>query len=205
MSPKWVGWGWALIKFSAFRMGAYSRRALIRRWALIRINTVHGVQRLIRVVIYLSKFLPRLNTVCEPLRRLKDSNSVFDWLPQHEDAFVSIKELITQTPVLRYFDVSEEVTIECDSSDVGLGAVLTQDGQQVTYASRALTNSDRKKLCADRKRMFSNCLCCWTIWALHSGQRHCPSIVWSQASYENLFKTNPHKPQTPSKDETPTT
>ena len=29
-----------LITFSAFRMGADSRRALIRGWALIRINTV---------------------------------------------------------------------------------------------------------------------------------------------------------------------
>ena len=33
-------WGWALIKFSAFRMGAYSRWALIRGWALIWINVV---------------------------------------------------------------------------------------------------------------------------------------------------------------------
>ena len=58
-SLKWVGWGWALISvwlggggggrlfeagrlltFSAFRMGTYSRWALIRGWALIRINTV---------------------------------------------------------------------------------------------------------------------------------------------------------------------
>ena len=55
-----MGWGWALIEFdwegewvggrlfeagrlltfSAFRIGAYSRWALIRGWALIRINTV---------------------------------------------------------------------------------------------------------------------------------------------------------------------
>ena len=54
-----MGWGWALIwvwlggrgggclfeagrllTFSAFRMGAYSRWALMRGWALIRINTV---------------------------------------------------------------------------------------------------------------------------------------------------------------------
>ena len=48
-----MGWGWALIwvwlggrgggrllTFSAFRMGAYSRWALVRGWALIRINTV---------------------------------------------------------------------------------------------------------------------------------------------------------------------
>ena len=30
---------------------------------------IHGVQRLIGGVTYLSKFLPRLSTVCEPLRR----------------------------------------------------------------------------------------------------------------------------------------
>ena len=32
--------GGRLLTFSAFRMGAYSRWALIRGWALIRINTV---------------------------------------------------------------------------------------------------------------------------------------------------------------------
>ena len=41
-----VGWGGVLFEagclltFSAFRMGIYSRWALIRGWALIRINTV---------------------------------------------------------------------------------------------------------------------------------------------------------------------
>ena len=45
-SGREVGWGGRLFEagrlltFSAFRMGAYSRWALIRGWALIRIN--HG-------------------------------------------------------------------------------------------------------------------------------------------------------------------
>ena len=37
-----------LLTFSAFRMGAYSRWALIRGWALIRINTVPG-QRIAKI------------------------------------------------------------------------------------------------------------------------------------------------------------
>ena len=42
-----VGWGGCLFEagglltFSAFRMGTYSRWALIRGWALIRIHTVY--------------------------------------------------------------------------------------------------------------------------------------------------------------------
>jgi len=39
-SGREVGWGGRLLTFSAFRMGAYSRWALIRDWALIRINTI---------------------------------------------------------------------------------------------------------------------------------------------------------------------
>lgn len=93
---------------------------------------VQGVQRLIGVVTYLSKFLPQLSTICEPF---------VAW--QHEDAFARIKELITQAPVLHYFDINKEVTIECDSSDVGLGDVLTQDGYPVAYASWALTQTER--------------------------------------------------------------
>ena len=49
-SGREVGWGGRLFEagrlltFSAFRMGAYSRWALIRGWALIRINTVSQIR-----------------------------------------------------------------------------------------------------------------------------------------------------------------
>ena len=40
-----------LLTFSAFRMGAYSRWALIRGWALIRINTVfHRLSKITAIV-----------------------------------------------------------------------------------------------------------------------------------------------------------
>ena len=47
-----MGWGGhlfeagRLLTFSAFRMGAYSKWALIRGWALIRINTVLVMENL---------------------------------------------------------------------------------------------------------------------------------------------------------------
>ena len=42
-----------LLTFSAFRMGAYSRWALIRGWALIRINTVLGIFNTIKLTLLL--------------------------------------------------------------------------------------------------------------------------------------------------------
>ncbi len=104
---------------------------------------VQSVQRLLGMVNYLAKFLPRLSTVCETLRRLTDRDAQFDWMPHHEDAFAEIKRLLTEAPILKFYDPVAEVVIECDSSEVGLGAALLQDGRPVAYASRALTQTER--------------------------------------------------------------
>ena len=105
---------------------------------------VQAVQRLLGFVNYLAKFLPHLSEVCEPLRRLTDKGAIWCWQPQHDKAVEVIKKLVTNYPVLRYYDVNEPVVIQCDASEVGLGAALLQNGQPVAYASRSLTTTDRR-------------------------------------------------------------
>ena len=50
--------------------------------------------------------------------------------------------MVTSTPVLRYYSLQEEVTIQCYASQTGLGAALLQNDQPVAYASRALTTTE---------------------------------------------------------------
>ena len=50
---------------------------------------------------------------------------------------------MSQEPCLRFYDVEEEITVEPDASQFGLGAVLLQQGQPVAYASRTLTQAER--------------------------------------------------------------
>ena len=57
----------------------------------------------------------------------------------------SIWELINsikQAPVLKYFDVSADVTVSVDASSEGLGACLLQGMQPVAYASRASNSAE---------------------------------------------------------------
>lgn len=118
-----------------------------------------GVQRLLGSVNYLSRFMPSLTKISEPLRVLTEDNSVFQWQSQQEKAFELIKELICTAPVLKYYDVSDEVTIQCDSSSSGLGCTLLQNGQPVAFASRSLSPSEQN-YCQMEKECLSIVFSC---------------------------------------------
>ena len=66
---------------------------------------------------YLSKFLPRLSEVVQPLREMTAKGAKFIWSPQHETAFQEVRELVVRHPVLKYYDLQEEVTVQCDAGE----------------------------------------------------------------------------------------
>jgi len=59
------------------------------------------------------------------------------------------------TPVLRYYNLKEEVTLQCDASQSGLGAALLQGGQPIAYASRALTLAEESRYAQIEKELLS--------------------------------------------------
>lgn len=51
-----------------------------------------------------------------------------------------LKFRVNQAPVVKYNDVDKPVILSVDASSEGLEAVLLQEGHQVAYNSRALTD-----------------------------------------------------------------
>ena len=105
---------------------------------------IADIQRLAGVVKYLGIFLPNLSDVMEPLRQLTHNNVEWRWTEVHNKAVCKIKKLISTTPVLRYYDPNEELVIQCDASQKGLGAALMQSGKPIAFASWALTKTETR-------------------------------------------------------------
>lgn len=109
-------------------------------------SSIKNVQTLLGMVTYTCKFLPGLSSVTEPLRQLiKDSNNPgfeFHFDEPHKEAFRELKKLMSTAPVLKYYSLTEPVTISCDASQSGLGAVLMHNSSPVAYASKALTTTE---------------------------------------------------------------
>ena len=100
------------------------------------------VPTLLGFVNYLSKFLPKLSDVSAPLRELTSNQAQFTWATHHDKAFATIQQLVIQHPVLKFYDVNEEVTIQTDASNKELGAVPAQ--QPVAFASRTLSPTEQR-------------------------------------------------------------
>ncbi|KAF0764619.1 Uncharacterized protein FWK35_00011318, partial [Aphis craccivora] len=69
---------------------------------------------------------------------------IFEWTKLHSDAFDKLKEMLISEPVLQYYDSKLPSTLSVDASKDGLGAVLLQNNLPVIYASKSLTESQKK-------------------------------------------------------------
>ena len=104
---------------------------------------VKGLQRLLGMANYPTKFLENLSDICELIRKLTHKENAWNWTFEQDEAFKKLKEAVTKAPVLKYFDSKMETTLQCDASGLGLGATLMQNDQPIAYTSRALTKTEQ--------------------------------------------------------------
>lgn len=119
--------------------------------AIVRIpppKTVTEVRRIVGLASWYRRFVPNFSTLMSPLTNLTRKNVKFRWDDECENAFHTVKDHLIRAPVLSCPDFEKPFTIQCDASDYGLGAVLTQtlDDKEhvICYLSRSLTKPERK-------------------------------------------------------------
>jgi len=69
-----------------------------------RLDSKKAVERFIGCLQYLSRFLPQLAEVSAPLRVLTEQSAIFSRQRKQEEAFQSLKAMITKEPVFRFYD-----------------------------------------------------------------------------------------------------
>jgi hypothetical protein len=85
---------------------------------------------------YYHRFIPNFSKIAKPMTQLLEKEVKFKWSPQCEEAFLTVKKLLTTAPVLAQPDIEKPFDVYCDASGTGIGGVLMQDGHAIAYASR---------------------------------------------------------------------
>ncbi|WVZ70518.1 hypothetical protein U9M48_019178, partial [Paspalum notatum var. saurae] len=84
---------------------------------------------------YYRRFIKDFSKIAKPMTELTQKNAKFAWSPKCEEAFGTLKKLLTSAPVLAQPDITKPFDVYCDASGSGLGCVLMQEGRVIAYAS----------------------------------------------------------------------
>ena len=128
-------------QFSAEGMAPDPKKTqAIRKWPTP--GSVKAVCQFLGLASYYRCYIKNFANIAGPLHQLTQKATQFSWNEQHEQAFLTMKKSLLQSPILVFPDfgpTAKPFVLQTDASATGIGAVLEQGGQVVAYASRVLT------------------------------------------------------------------
>lgn len=116
-------------------------------------KNVNEVRSFLGMTQYVSRFIHGYSGLTEPLRKLTKSDVPWQWTKHEQQAFENLKHALTGCRVMAYFDASQHTEVIVDASPIGIGAILTQNGRVICYASRALTGVEQRYSQIDREML----------------------------------------------------
>ena len=110
-------------------------------------RTTRELKGFLGLAEYYRRFIPNFSKTAKPLTELLKKNTPYVWNDKTNEAFISLKTLLTTEPLLQYPDLSIPFTLTTNVSNDAIGAVLSQGSigrdPPIAYASRTLNNAER--------------------------------------------------------------
>ncbi|WVZ80273.1 hypothetical protein U9M48_027764 [Paspalum notatum var. saurae] len=98
-------------------------------------QTVTEIRSFLGLAGYYHRFIKDFSKITKSMTALTEKNAKFAWSPKCEDAFGTLKKLLTSAPILAQPDITKPFDVYCDASGSGFGCVLMQEERVIAYAS----------------------------------------------------------------------
>nr|GFC75456.1 putative reverse transcriptase domain-containing protein [Tanacetum cinerariifolium] len=108
----------------------------VKDWASPKSPT--EIHKFLGLAGYYRRFIEGFSKIAKPMTKLTQKKVKFEWGDKQEAAFQLLKQKLCSALILVLPEGSEDFIVCCDASNKGLGAVLMQREEVISYASRQL-------------------------------------------------------------------
>jgi hypothetical protein len=91
-------------------------------WKSLR--SVMQIRSFLILAGYYRRFILNFSKIVKTMTKLVEKDAKFKWSPQCEEAFLTLKKLLTTAPVLAQPDIEKLFDVYCDASSTSIGGVL---------------------------------------------------------------------------------
>jgi hypothetical protein len=105
-------------------------------------TSVHQIRSFLGLAGYYRRFIPDFSKIAKPMTELLKKEVKFQWDGKCEEAFHTLRKLLTTAPVLAQLDNTQPFDVYCDASGTGLGCILMQNnGSLLVHPERSKITS----------------------------------------------------------------
>jgi hypothetical protein len=90
--------------------------------------SVTQVRSFLGLAGYYRRLILNFSKISKPITELLKKGNKYVWSKDCDEAFKTLKELLTTSPVLAQPDIAKPFDVYCDASGTRLGCVLMQEG-----------------------------------------------------------------------------
>lgn len=120
----------------------------VRAWPIPQ--TVKQLRGFLGLTGYYRRFIKGYSIIASPLTNLLKRDS-FHWPEEAHTAFTTLKDALSNSPVLAIPDMQKPFVVETDASSTGIGVVLMQDKYPMAFISKVLSPRNRLLSVYDRE------------------------------------------------------
>jgi hypothetical protein len=125
---------------------------------------VHTLRTFIRPCNYYKIYVQDFNTIVHPLYALLKKDVVWTWSEEAQEAFNTLKEKLSEFPILRRPDFNKVFIVHMDWNASGIGAILGQlDEEGKEYVIAYASQSNNK---AESNHFSYEGECLVVVWAI---------------------------------------
>ncbi|KAG9447555.1 hypothetical protein H6P81_013683 [Aristolochia fimbriata] len=158
-----------------------SKISTIQQWP--QPKNVREVRSFLGLAGYYRRFIRHYAQIASPLTDLLRKDA-FLWNEDTQQAFETLKERLSSTPVLTLPDFSVEFQVETDASGLGIGAILSQRGHPVAFFSQKLCSRMQKASTYHRE-----------MYAITQAKEMEAILAWKFVFVDDLKEANKSHPE----------